>query len=68
MLRLKRDVPFTTREDSKVVLPKGAAVMLVKGHGGGYAIRDAKMLADLTGDRHTYKHYHVWVKPEDVLD
>lgn len=69
MPKLIRDVQCNLW-GSDVTLPAGTRVMLVKGASGTkgdlYAVADAKLLVDLTGNSHDPKYRYAFVDHADV--
>jgi len=53
-----------------ITLPKGTACIFVKGasgtHGDLYAVRDAKVISDLTGNTHDPIYRYTWVDAEHL--
>ena len=60
-----RDLPMHLW-GTDVVIPKGTQVMHIKGTGGGYAVRNIELLAELTGNTHDPKYRYAWV-PDDAV-
>ena len=70
--RTSRDIEFAqTRQYPAFTLPKGTAVVLVKGadglKGDLWAVRDHTLIVKLTGNSHDPKYRWTWV-PEDAVE
>jgi len=70
--RTARDVRYpASRAYPAFVLPRGTPVTLVRGADGVkgdlWAVRDAKVVMDLTGNTHDPEHRHTWV-PADAVE
>jgi len=52
---------------SKIVLPKGTDVIYIGSANGGWAVESARLLSDLTGNKHDPYYRYAWVKEEDVI-
>lgn len=71
-------MPYTTRDleldlwGSKVTLPKGTRVRLIKGASGTegdlYAVESTKLLMDLTGNTHDPNYRYAFVPTDAVAE
>ena len=64
-MKLKRDVRANLW-GVEVTIPKGTALVEVKGHGGGFAVASINLLQELTGNKHDPKYRYVWVNFADI--